>query len=289
MLRIAKDLMRVDIPTLSFETKVSEAVEFFARTASSFALVITEDRVHGVLTEANLLRAFLNERQTNTSQELVHHRSLLEPAQLAVETEAFEDVFKKVLTAVGNRVFIINRKEELVGFIKIKDLWREIAGFVKGGPARTTSSGDADKDPLKRLEQQVETLRNEIFYFSSFFEKSPFMMHSADPTGRIQMANEMLHHALGYEYGDLIGRMIFDIYPEANHQMAREGLKKILSEGYHEPVKAQMITKRKKVLDVELSSRSLRDPATGNQLGTITVSRFLDMKAHLFLQVERES
>jgi PAS domain S-box-containing protein len=287
MLLIAKDMMRTDIPVLSFDTKVNEAVEFFARTASSFALVTTGTRIHGVLTEANLLRIFLRDRNAKESAEIIHHRQLFDPAQLAIETETFEDLFKKVLTAVGNRVFVINRKDELVGFVQIKDLWREIAAFTKKTTADTQGTGE--QDPLTRLEQQVRNLRNEVFYFSNFFEKSPFMMHSADPAGRIQMANEMLHQALGYEYGDLIGRSIFEIYPDANHDMAREGLKKIMSEGYHEPVKGQMITRRKKTLDVELSSRALIEPSTKAQLGTITVSRLLDMKAHLFMQQERES
>jgi PAS domain S-box-containing protein len=103
------------------------------------------------------------------------------------------------------------------------------------------------------------------------------MMHSVNSQGFIQMANEMLHAILGYEYGELIGKTIYDLYPKRNHEKAQEGIKTIMSQGYHSIVKSEMVRKDGSHVSVELASRALEDPWK-NPIGTITVSRPLEMK-----------
>ena len=101
-------------------------------------------------------------------------------------------------------------------------------------------------------------------------------MHSVNPKGEIQMANEILHKVLGYEYGELIGKTIFDLYPKENHKKAQAGIQTILHKGFHQVIQAQMITHDKSVIDVEMASRALTDQK-GVAVGTITVSRPLKM------------
>ena len=102
-------------------------------------------------------------------------------------------------------------------------------------------------------------------------------MHSIRPDGQIQMANEILHSVLNYQFGELIGKSVFDLYPPANHEYVVSGMKKIFQEGYNRVQKAQMVTKTGKIIEVEVFSSSLNDQDK-NPVGTITISRPLDME-----------
>ena len=72
------------------------------------------------------------------------------------------------------------------------------------------------------------------------------------------MANEMLHAVLGYEYGELIGKTIFDIYPKHSHKKAEAGIKQIFEKGYHKIVTASMIDKNKEEIEVEYKGKDLK-------------------------------
>jgi PAS domain S-box-containing protein len=117
----------------------------------------------------------------------------------------------------------------------------------------------------------------DFYFYESFFDKAPFMMHSVNSEGRVQMANEMLHRVLGYEYPELIQRHLSDIYTKENWSKAQKGVEVIFKEGFHKVVKSAMLTKSGDVIEVELASRALVNTA-GQVVGTVTVSRPLDMK-----------
>lgn len=256
----ARALMIPETPTLSFDTTVPQAIEHFKSSPSSFAVVrASPERLHGVLTEASLVQVYLKYKNDPDRESLILYRNYFEPAQLIHEHEEFTEVVKKLMTAVGHRLFVINSAGALVGHITAK----HILPFFSQPGAETHR-------PSKELQSQM-------MFFESFFSQSPFMMHSVNHDGHIQMANQMLHAVLGYEYGELIGKTIFDLYPKENHQKAQAGIKTIFSQGYHQIVHGKMLHKSGRQIEIELVSRALEDSGA-KPIGTITVSRPLDMK-----------
>lgn len=248
-------------PVLQFSSTVPEAIEFFKGHREGFAIVqATADRFHGVITEAQLMRIFMRYQTHPEKDSLILHRDLFEPAQLTHEDEMFPEIVKKIVTAVGSRVFVINSAGSVTGYITSKDI---LPYFSSSGP----SVGG----------KPIDNLRSDLYLYETFFAKSPFMMHSVNKEGQIQMANEMLHKLLGYEYGELLNKTIFDIYPKEAHTKAAAGIKTIFSKGWHQVVEGQMITKEGTEVGVELVSRALTNQLQ-EVIGTMTVSRPLNMK-----------
>ncbi|MGZ5278524.1 MAG: PAS domain S-box protein [Pseudobdellovibrionaceae bacterium] len=259
----ARELMNPMTPALSFDSTVQDAIAFFEKHPHQFATVsASKDRLQGVLTEGNLVKIFLRFQSQPSKDALIFYRDCFEPTQLIHQSEPFHEVVKKIMTAVGHRVFVIDEKGELVGHITAKDVLPFLVGKAEAKPMQGAA---------------FDELKSQLYLYESFFSKSPFMMHSVNPSGFIQMANEMLHTLLGYEYGELIGKTIFDLYPKASHDQAQEGIKTILAKGYHQVIQAEMVHKNGRPIMVEMASRALEDPWK-NPIGTITVSRPLDMK-----------
>lgn len=268
---IARELMISPTPSIDFDATVIEAIQKLKNFGTNFIAVKADDnRYQGVLTEGNLVRIFIRSQAQSEDAPLILFRDYFEPMQLIQEQEEFPEIVKKIMTAVGNRVFVIDDKGSISGYISAKDI---LPSFLKMG---VHGSEQRSVTPPTKNKAPMEALKSELFLYESFFEKSPFMMHSVNPDGEIQMANEMLHAVLGYDYGELIGKTIFDLYPKANHKKAEAGIKTILNKGFHSVVQAEMLTKTNQVLDVELASRALTDEK-GKPVGTITVSRPLKM------------
>lgn len=264
----ARELMSPITPALSFDSTVADAIRFFEVQTQHFAVVsASPDRIQGILTEGNLVRIYLRYQAQPSKEALIFYRDCFEPAQLILESEPFAEVVKKIMTSVGNRVFVINSQGQLVGHITSKHVLPFLAG----------------KKEVKPLQGEAfDELKSQLYLYENFFSKSPLMMHSVNPQGFIQMANEILHSILGYSYGELIGKTIFDLYSQSAHEKAQQGIQTILDQGYHGVIKSEMVHKDGSLIPVELASRALQDPWK-NPIGTITVSRPLNME--LLLQV----
>ncbi len=262
---LAKDIMNKTAPVIAFDSTVLQAIEFFKSHSQSFVCVYaTKDRLNGVLTESNLMRVYLKYQTHKEKDSLIYYREFFEPAQLIHQTEPFAEVVKKIMTSVGNRVFVIDESGSMIGQITVKDILPYLSGKMGEKPAPGPSG----------------VLDSQLYLYESFFSKSPFMMHSVNQDGQIQMANEILHEVLGYEFGELIGKTIYDLYPKDVHQKAQDGIQKIFKQGYHQVIQSKMVHKNGEVIDVELASRVLIDP-NKHPIGTITVSRPLEMKTLL--------
>ncbi|MEZ0391018.1 MAG: PAS domain S-box protein [Pseudobdellovibrionaceae bacterium] len=261
-MKTAKDLMNPKTPILSFDSTVQDSIEYFQTNPNGFVAVMAgRDRLHGVLTEGNLVRIYLRYQSHPDKEALIFYRDCFEASQLILASEAFHEVVKKVMTSVGNRVFVIDAEGMVIGHITAKDILPHLSGQTQAKPMQGAA---------------FDELKSQLYLYESFFSKSPFMMHSVNPQGFIQMANESLHNVLGYEYGQLIGKTIFDLYSKQSHEKAQAGIQTILSKGYHQVVKSQMVRKDGSLIEVELASRALQDPWK-NSIGTITVSRPIDM------------
>jgi len=255
----ARDIMNKTTPILSFDSTVTQAIEFFKTHTQSFVGVsATLDRFQGVLTEPSLTRMYLKMQSQPDKDALIFYKDLFEPAQLIQAEEPFEEVVRKLMTAVGNRAFVIDTNGKVIGHLTVKDIL----------PYLSEKMGQKSHHDI---------LRSQMYMYESFFDKSPFLMHSVNSDGVIQMGNEMLHAFLGYTYGDLIGKTIFDLYPKENHQKAEAGIKTIMDKGFHEVTQGEMVHKDGRKFSVELVSRALVDQ-NKNPIGTITISRPTDMK-----------
>lgn len=249
-------------PVLPFDATVESAIQFFRTHAGGFALVqATADRIQGVLTEAGLVRISLKYQSQPAKDSLILYRDVFEPVQLIQESESFPEIVKKLLSSVGQRVFVIAPNSNVIGYITARMILPYLA---------------APLSPADGPRGQAESVRKDLYFYESFFTKSPFMMHSVNREGIIQMANEMIHLVLGYEYGELIGKTIFDLYPKESHKQAELGIKTIFSEGFHKVVQGTMVAKDGHTIPVELVSRALSDQHA-NAIGTMTISRPADM------------
>jgi PAS domain S-box-containing protein len=262
---IARDLIHANVPVLNFDSGVSDAVEYFKKTGTDFAVVMAaKDRLQGILTESSLIKLFLRFQTQKIKEELIYYRDCFDPIQLVQESEDLSALTQKIVVARGHRVVVINRQGEMIGYVSAKD----IVGLLSA----------TQKDPSSSL--LSDKLNSELYIYESFFTHSPFMMHSISPDGKIQMANEILHRALGYDYGELIGKTLFDLYSKNHHEQAQKGIQKIIANGFHKTIQTEMLKKNGSILKVELASKLLEDPWK-RALGTITVSRALDMDEFL--------
>lgn len=257
-------MMHSKTPILGFDSTVIEAIEYFKSHATDFALVqASKDRVQGVLTEGILARIYLRYRAHPERETLILYREMFEPVQLINAHEPFEEVVKKVITAVGNRAFVMNQNSEVIGYITAKDI---LPHFQKSAPQKEKEGPTA-----------TSGIHSDLYLYESFFTQSPFMMHSVNKEGVIQMANEVLHRVLGYEYGELIGKSVYEIYPKAAHGKVKESLSQIIYKGFNKVVRGSMVTKTGEEFETEMVSRALMD-AMDIPVGTITISRPVDMQ-----------
>jgi PAS domain S-box-containing protein len=265
----AQEIMHRATPVLQFDCPIPEAIQFFQNQPYDFAVVqASAARFHGVLTEATLMRIYLRFKTQSQKDLLIHYREHFEPAQLIHKDEPFSEIVKKIGTAVGNRVFVINEKSEVIGYIKAKDILPFFSSSASSQHKQTSGKADASE------------LQSHLYLYENFFTQSPFLMHSVNPQGEIQMANEILHRVLGYEYGALLGKTVLDLYPNEAQAKVAESLTQILEQGSHKVIRGQMMHKFKKPVDVEMMSRALTDQF-GTAVGTVTVSRPMDMQYFL--------
>jgi PAS domain S-box-containing protein len=91
------------------------------------------------------------------------------------------------------------------------------------------------------------------------------------------MANEILHRVLGYDYGELLGKTVLDLYPKNVHDKVSKSLSQIIDQGSNKLVQGQMVHKNGSLIEVEMVSRALVDEGS-KPIGTITISRPQDMQ-----------
>lgn len=255
----AKNLMRMSVPFLNYDSKISELFEDQEVLPKGFVLIGNSKRVHGVLNEGGLLQIFLKFQQNKKQDQLIYFRDFFEPVQYIQEEEDLNSILKKTLTAVGHRIFVLDSSQSVVGYISARDVLPQFMG-------KRVTLGEVDKFSWE----------SQLYYFENFFDKAPLMMHSVNIYGDIQMANEMLHRVLGYEYPELIGKKLSDLYTQDNLLKAKKGIALILKDGFHQVVQSSMVKKDGKIVVVEIASRVLKN-IQGESIGTVTVSRPLDM------------
>lgn len=266
---VARELMKLNIPVISFDMTVPEAITYMSQNSLPFAVVATDSsRLNGVITEAVLMKIYLRYQSQPEKESMILYREFFEPVQLILEEEDFSHVVKKLMTAIGNRGIVVNQQGKAIGYITAKDVlpyFSENFKSARGGVL------------LPKNLEDINNLKSDLYLYETFFTKSPFLMHSVNLAGVIQMANESMHAVLGYEYGSLVGKTAFDIYPPENHDKVREALKGITHKGFQKIIQGEMVRKDGKKVKMEMMTRALCNEKEST-IGTITVSRPQDME-----------
>jgi PAS domain S-box-containing protein len=254
-------------------TDILDAVEFFNKHGISTAPVQNPlGEILGQLTEINLVKALVYYRAGGNYTKVIHAEEHFEPVFFVNDEDEIAAVLKTIVRAPTHRVLVRDRKEKVIGIISPKDLLRSIQG-----------GGDVSRvvvDEVQALQRELSDLRGKLHEMSQYlqtydivFQSGMFGLHSVDRLGKVVFANEKLHEGLGYPPGELIGKTIFDIYPKEHHDEAREGLRRVMTEGRHSMTHSAMVRKDGTMTNVDIASAALKDEK-GRFIGTFTISRF---------------
>ena len=93
--------------------------------------------------------------------------------------------------------------------------------------------------------------------FENIVRHFPDIIHSVDENGRLVSVNLKAVELLEYSEEELIGKSVFDIYPDKVLDKVKVGFKQLKQEGIMERIESKLKSKSGKVIDVEMRSLSL--------------------------------
>lgn len=138
----------------------------------------------------------------------------------------------------------------------------------------------------KLLRGQVIKLSANERLFRSIYEKSPIMLHSIDPDGKIQVVSNFWLNQMGYTEDEVIGEHLSKFMSEESGRRAIDiYLPRMVQDGYVSGVNYQMIKKSGRVIDVILSAQSQLDE-NGNFVRSFAA--MVDVTHERGLQAEME-
>jgi PAS domain S-box-containing protein len=272
----ARDVMTHDPYCLDGQMDVQEAVEFFLdRHVSSAPVLDSKGHVLGQLAELDLMRAFVMRKVQDTHfRKVADFQRFLQKPSFVKATTLLPEIVAQLMHTPLHRVLVSAGDGALVGIISPKDVLRALNG--------EEAHPSAMKKRLTELEAQVKDLGGQLKSASSgldkyrqLFESNPSMMHSVDSHGTILLANPAIHEFLGYAPGELIGKTVFDLYPETIHDLIRQGLKEVVTSGHHKFEYTSLLRKNGSVVRVEVISSALYDH-DAKFVGTVTLTRPVD-------------
>ncbi len=114
-----------------------------------------------------------------------------------------------------------------------------------------------DVTERRRME---DALRESKERYKSLYNKTPVMMHSIDPQGRLLSVSDHWLHSLGYTREEVLGRPSTDFLTEDSRRYARETvLPEFLKNGQCQDIPYQFVRKNGEIIDVLLSAISEKD------------------------------
>lgn len=278
---IARDVMTPNPICIRADSDVFEAVDFFLKNGVSSAPVTNAaGKVLGQLPELGLMRAFVKrivqdtplKRVADFPEQFVH-------PEFVREKDDLPQVLRSLIHSPLHRVLVNDERERMIGIISPKDVLRALTGDRQHSGTMVKKLQDLEGQ-VKSLTQSLKTAAGVADQYNKFFESSAYMMHSADRTGKIIMANKVLHRNLGYNQGELIGKSIYDIYPVHLHKLVEMGLKQIMLSGKYELTYSSFISKSGHIFRVEVVSSSVMDGG-GKIAASFTISRPVDGESML--------
>jgi len=238
-------------------------------------VMVDKKHVIGVLTDFQLVKFFLMRNLKPSRARVQDYQNELDPVVLVDQNEPLETAFKLMVQSPNHRLYVTDHGS-LVGALSPRDL----LPFLAGDSAIERYQEDKDlvaaRMRIKILFNELSRTRADLDNFQELFSASPYMIHSMSLGGVITMANSMLHSVLGYPDGALIGKTIWDLYPEQFQAQALTGLDRVKAVGFHPFINTLMVKANRELLQVDMVT-SAKHNSSGEVVGTVTVSRISDM------------
>ena len=282
---IAKDVMTSSPWVIYTNDSIKKAADIFVtHKPSTIPVLLPSGEVHGVLSEVPLLKVYVKLKvKSALSQMIMGTKDLIEPAVCVRERDPIAVVMQACMKVNHHRVLVLDEYGFLKGVVSPKDL----LALLHGEPGESISMQEelkALRARVTEMEQSQEKLKVtalKLKNYETMFSKSPFMFHSVDSTGKIVVANPRLHQVLGYQDGELLNKMLYDLYPESIWPMVEKGLQHVLMQGSRQMF-TEYQTKSGKPVKVEILSQAILDP-NGKFLATSTIARLIDSDSLLHL------
>lgn len=130
-------------------------------------------------------------------------------------------------------------------------------------------------------ERKAEALRESEAKYRSLYTRTPVMMHSIDPMGRLVSVSDAWLESLGYERDEVLGRASVDLMTPESRLLATEViLPDFFRTGVCKDVHYQLVKKSGEIMDVLLSGIAERDPQ-GNVSRSLAVLIDVTEKARM--------
>jgi len=95
--------------------------------------------------------------------------------------------------------------------------------------------------------------------FEDIVENFPDIIHSVDSNGIIVSTNKAAEELLGYSKKELVGKSVFEIYPEEIATKVRAGFQQLKADGFKTYMESKLLAKSGEIIDVEIRSIPLYD------------------------------
>lgn len=275
-MRTAADIMTSKPKTTSTSEVLEDVVRLFLEQGvSSTPVIDISGEMIGMLSELTLVKAYmLHLARMHTGGKIANHTDLLDPVHFVFEDTPMSDVLKEILASPTHRVLVKNKKEKVVGIISPKDLMRALIGQLN--PSQNIKEKLKETEEKLRIAlEKVQTIEKHLEVYEQTFHETPYMMHAVDKDGKILMANRREHEMLGYNYGELVGKTILDLYAKPMHHEALQGLKKVIETGHHHITYTTLLKKNGTSLRCDISSSAIMSDK-GEFISTISVLRPID-------------
>jgi PAS domain S-box-containing protein len=275
-MKIARDIMTKNPFSLSSAMHIPAAVQMMmSHHISSAPVLDSSGKLLGQVTEIELLKSYiLVSKKGSSSKILYDFRNYFSTATTIKELDPIDVVVKAVIGSSSHRVLVLDHQGILVGIISPKDILKFLVGD-QNKSGTMVEEMNILQDRIKILKDQLKATQGELTTVGGIVEKSPFMFHSADATGKIVIANEKLHSELGYQPKELIGKSIYDIYAQAERNAVGESLKRLIASDQSIKLYTTYFKKNNTPLRVEVVSSAIRN-LKGEFIATSTISRVLD-------------
>ncbi|MDG0816261.1 CBS domain-containing protein [Bdellovibrio svalbardensis] len=280
-MRTVANIMTANPKMIGSGDTLTDVLRLFLENGITSSPVINPlGEILGMLSELTLLKAYmLHKTKFLKSDKVGHHIDLLEPVSFVKVSATLAEVLKDMIATPTHRLLVKDDKEKIVGIISPKDLMRAMLG--EANPNQNIRQKLLETQAaLAQSSKKIETIERRLEVYQKAFQETPYMMHAVNADGKILMANRCEHELLGYEDGELIGKSIYDIYPESVHSEAERGLKTVIEQGFHHITYTTLVKKDGGRIRCDIASSSLLDEG-GKFLSTITVLRAIDSEALL--------
>lgn len=136
------------------------------------------------------------------------------------------------------------------------------------------------------LSNSLSSIQGDIF--EQIVQHFPDIIHSVDGNGKIVSTNAFASELLGYTQEELVGKSIYDIYPQEIRGMVKKGFEQLKKDGFKDGIESKLVSKTGELIDVEIRSLSLYDD-DGNFIRTFSIIRDMRQVNYLKHQLVQQS